>query len=65
MPVNFKVDLPHSEKETISGPFCCKDEPGNTSPTMGNGVIYFRVGRGNGHNRVAYLSVSWKRVPPG
>ncbi|CAE7626970.1 SHOC2, partial [Symbiodinium pilosum] len=34
-----------------------QDEKSNTSPTMGNGVIYFRVGQGSGINRVYALSM--------
>ncbi|CAE7547881.1 SHOC2 [Symbiodinium natans] len=39
-----------------------QDEPGHTSPTMGNGVIYFRVGCGLGHNRVYALSMETGEV---
>ncbi|CAE7248889.1 SHOC2 [Symbiodinium natans] len=39
-----------------------QDEAGNTSPTMGKGVIYFRVGYGKGHNRVYALSMETGEV---
>lgn len=39
-----------------------QDEPGHTSPVLGDGLIYFRVGCGNGHNRVYALDMETGKV---
>ena len=39
-----------------------QDEPGHTSPVLGDGVVYFRVGFGDGHNRVYALDMETGKV---